>query len=222
MYSLPYAFTEIYWKENHNTMILKLYAENPNERHVLQVVKCLEEGGIVALPTDSIYAFACDLKNIKAAEKMAAIKKRKLEKALFSVCCSDFSLLSECTKPIPTPLFRRIKQFLPGPYTLILQANHNVPRTYQTKKKTIGIRVVDNAITQAIIKQLGNPVMVTTVKDVSYLENYLTDPEIIQEQWGDRIDMVVDGGICSDEPTTVLDCTQGTMEVVREGKGKID
>lgn len=203
-------------------MILKLYTENPNDRHVRQVATCLEEGGIVALPTDSIYAFACDLKNIKAAERMAGLKKRKLDKALFSVCCSDFGLMSECTKPIPTPLYRQIRQFLPGPYTLILQANHNVPRYYQTKKKTIGIRVVDNSITREIIKKLGNPIMVTTVKDIETLENYLTDPEIIHEEWGERIEMVVDGGICGDKPTTVLDCTSGEIEIIRQGKGKIE
>ncbi len=203
-------------------MLLKIYPENPNPRLVHQVVECLRNGGVIIYPTDTIYGIGCDITQPKAVERVARIRGIKLQKANFSFICHDLSQLSDFTKPLPNTIFKMMKRVLPGPYTFILNANNNVPRLVQSKKKTVGIRVPDNNIIRTLVEELGNPVMSTSVHDDDEIIEYTTDPELIYEKYGDLVDMVIDGGYGDNVPSTVIDCTSDEPEIIREGKGAVD
>ena len=205
-------------------MILKIYDENPNYQDVLKVVKCLENGGIIVLPTDTLYAFACSMNYKKAVEKMALLKGTSLGKAKFSLLCNDISQLSEYTKPLDKDSYQLLRSCLPGPYTFIMDANGNIPRIYQNPNKTIGLRVPHNPIAHAILEMLGHPMLATSVRveNEDMESEYLTNPELIHELFHRRVDMVIDGGIGQDIPSTVVDCSNGNLEVIRYGKGEID
>ena len=183
-------------------MLLKIYEENPNEREIRMVCECLSDGGIIIFPTDTLYAIGCDLKKQKSAEKVARLKQTQLEKANFSIICADLSTISNYTPPIHNSIFRIMKQCLPGPYTFIMPANSNVPKIFQHKKKTIGIRVPDNRICKALVTELGNPLIVASVPEDEYVENY-TDPEIIYDIYKNDVDIVIDGGYGGIEPSTI-------------------
>ncbi len=202
-------------------MLIRIYEENPDPRRVAQVVEFLKNGGVAILPTDGVYTFTCDLANYRAFEKICQLKGIKPEKADFSVLCSGLSHLSDFCQPISTSTFKMLKRALPGPFTFILNANNNVPRLFKSKKKTIGIRVPDNAIVQSIIDQLGGPLIATSVKHDDEIIEHSTDPELISEKYSDRVDVVVDGGIGSLDATTVVDCTGDVPVIVREGIGDI-
>ena len=202
-------------------MLVKLYADNPNERQLRQVVDCLKNGGVIISPTDTVYGISCDIYNIKAFEKLCYLTKKVKEKSNFSFICSDLSNLSEFTKPINNTIFKLMKQLLPGPYTFVLEANSNVPKSIQ-KKKTIGIRVPDNNIPREIVRLLGNPIMNASLKVDDDILEYITDPELIYEQYADKVDMVIDGGTGDYIPSTVLNCVGGTVELIRQGKGVVD
>ena len=201
---------------------LKIYEENPNERHIMQVVSCLQDGGLVIIPTDTVYAIACDIFNAKAFDRLCSLTSRKKEKSNFSFLCYDLSNLSEYTRPLNNTTFKLMKSLLPGPYTLVLEAGNNVPKFMQ-KKKTVGIRVPDNLIARTLVDKLGNPIMSASLKsqDDDMLE-YITDPELIFEQYQDRVDMVIDGGYGDYTPSTVLNCVDDMIELVRQGKGEVD
>ena len=203
-------------------MLLKIYPENPNPRLVHQVVDCLRNGGVIIYPTDTIYGIGCDITQPKAVERVARIRGIKLQKANFSFICHDLSQLSDFTKPLPNNIFKMMKRVLPGPYTFILNANNNVPRLVQSKKKTVGIRVPDNNIIRTLVQELGNPVMSTSVHDDDEIIEYTTDPELIYEKYGDLVDIVIDGGYGDNVPSTVIDCTSDEPEIIREGKGAVD
>jgi len=203
-------------------MLLKIYPENPSQRAIDKVVACLQDGGIVVYPTDTIYGIGCDIFKPKSVEKITEILGDKKKKNAMTFICSDLSHLSDYTKPIPNNVFKTMKKVLPGPYTFILEANNNVPKIVQSNKKTVGIRVPDNPIIREIVRQLGHPILSTSVKDDDEVLEYTTDPELIYERFGDRVDIVIDGGYGDNEPSTVLDCTSGDIEVIREGKGSID
>lgn len=202
-------------------MLLRFQGRTVNERHIEQIVQTLKAGGIIIIPTDTIYALAGDIHNSKAIEKICLFKHIKPEKANFSFLCASLSNISEFTKPFNTEIFRLMKNSLPGPFTFILNANHNVPAIFKSNKKTIGIRVPDNDIAQAIIKALGNPLMVTSVRDDDQRYEYVTDPEVIDERFGSQVDIVIDGGTSTYEPSTVIDCTGNEAVLVRQGKGII-
>lgn len=205
-------------------MILKIYDENPNYQDVLKVVKCLENGGIIVLPTDTLYAFACSMNYKKTVEKMAQLKGTSLGKAKFSLLCTDISQLSDYTKPLDKDSYQLLRSCLPGPYTFIMDANGNIPRIYQNPNKTIGLRVPHNPIAHAILEMLGHPMLATSVRveNEDMESEYLTNPELIHELFHRRVDMVIDGGIGQDIPSTVVDCSNGNLEVIRYGKGEID
>ncbi|MFC2106884.1 L-threonylcarbamoyladenylate synthase [Bacteroidota bacterium] len=202
-------------------MLLKIHPENPSERQILKVVECLEDGGVIICPTDTIYGLCCDINKSKAVDRIARIKGIKKEKANFSFLCHDLSHLSDFTKPIDNNIFKLMKSYLPGPYTFILNANSNVPRLFQSKKKTVGIRVPDNNIPLDIVRILGNPIMSTSVRDEDEVLEYTTDPELIYEKYSHLVDIVIDGGFGGNIPSTIIDCTFGIPEVIREGKGEI-
>lgn len=205
-------------------MITKLYNDNPNPRDVRRVADLLLNGGIAVLPTDTLYAFACSMEHKRAVETIAQLKGFSLKKAKYSMLCSSLSMASEFVRPMDRDTFALLKGSLPGPYTFIMDANSSVPRNYLNPNKTIGVRVPDNEILRAIVEAVGCPLIGTSVRRIGeeVESEYLTDPELIHETYGNRVDIVVDGGIGEDEPSTVVDCAGGSLEVVRYGKGPIE
>ncbi|MGC9355421.1 MAG: L-threonylcarbamoyladenylate synthase [Mariniphaga sp.] len=203
-------------------MLIRLYNENPNPRDIRKIVDVLRDGGIIIYPTDTVYGLGCDITNPKAVEKVARFKGINIEKSNFSFICSDLSHLSDYTKPISNTVFKLMKKNLPGPFTFILDANNNVPRYFKGKKKTVGIRVPDNNIIREIVYELGNPILSTSIRDEDEIVEYTTDPELIYEKYQDFADIVIDGGYGELVPSTVIDCTGDTLEILREGKGKLE
>ena len=203
-------------------MLLRIYEENPNEKYIQQVVDVLKKGGIIIYPTDTIYGMGCDITNQKAIERIAQLKGIKTDKANFSFICHDLSHISNYVKPIDTSTFRLLKKALPGPFTFILEANSNVPKLLASKKKTVGIRVPDNDIAREIVKVLGNPILSTSIRDEDEVIEYSTDPELIHEKYKDLVDIVVDGGYGNNIASTVVDCSNGDFEIVRQGLGDLD
>lgn len=200
-------------------MLVHIHPDNPQERNIKTVVECLRKGGVIVYPTDTVYGLGCDIYNTEAIERICAIKKIDPQKAQFSFVCADLSQLSTFTKSIDTPIFRILKRALPGPYTFILEASRSVPKLLKTKKDTVGIRVPDHAITQALIKELGHPIMsVSLPTDVDIA--YYTDPEMIQEYYTKKVDLVIDSGIGNVAVSTVIDCTSGQPELIRAGAGE--
>ncbi|MEJ2901430.1 L-threonylcarbamoyladenylate synthase [Pedobacter panaciterrae] len=203
-------------------MLIKIYPENPNPKAIEQVVEVLKKGGIIIYPTDTVYGMGCDITNHKAIEKICRLRGIKPEKANFSFICSDLRHISDYIKPIDTTTFRLLKKALPGPFTFILNANGNVPKLLSSNKKTVGIRVPDNDIAREIVLQLGNPILSTSIYDDDEVIEYSTDPELIHEKYEDTIDIVIDGGYGDNEPSTVVDCTSGDFEIIRQGKGNLE
>jgi tRNA threonylcarbamoyl adenosine modification protein (Sua5/YciO/YrdC/YwlC family) len=202
-------------------MLLPIHPDNPNERNIKTVVECLRRGGVIIYPTDSIYGIGCDIYNPEAIARVAAIKGVDVKKAQFSFICSDLSHLSDFAKGVDTPMFRLLKAALPGPYTFILQASKQVPKMLKTKKDTVGIRVPDNKTCQALLRELGHPIMSTSLPMKVDVE-YYTDPEVMQEIFGKVVDIVIDGGIGNTVFSTIIDYTSGAPVVVREGAGSLD
>jgi len=198
-------------------MLISIHPTNPQPRQLAIIKDCLESGGIIAYPTDTIYGLGCDIFHPEAVEKICAIKKVSPEKAQLSFICSDLSHLSNYAKSINNSLFRILKSTLPGPFTFVLPASKEVPKILQNKKKTIGLRIPDNKIALAIIETLGHPILSASFPGEN-IEDY-TDPEIIQEHWGKQIDIVIDGGIGGIIPSTVVDCTTDEYIILRQGLG---
>src|SRR5690554_2549763 len=201
--------------------LLKIYNENPNEKHIQEVVQVLRNGGLIIYPTDTVYGLGCDITNTRALEKIAQIRGVKLEKANFSFVCDSISDISNYVRQIDTPTFKMLKRALPGPYTFIFEGNNNLPSVFK-KKKTVGIRVPDNEIARAIVARLGNPIVSTSIYDEDEVIEYTTDLELIFEKWENLVDIVIDGGYGDNVASTVIDLTQGEAVVLREGKGKLD
>ncbi|MFY0253024.1 L-threonylcarbamoyladenylate synthase [Chitinophaga sp. 30R24] len=202
-------------------MLLNVHPENPTPRHIKTIIECLKNGGIIIYPTDTVYGLGCDITQHKAIERIARIKQVDPKKAHFSFICYDLSHLSDYAKSVDTPIFRMLKKALPGPYTFILPASRLVPKLLKTKKDTVGIRVPDNNICRTIVKELGNPIMSTTLPIDPYVEEY-TDPEIIYEKFGNQVDIVVDGGPGGIDFSTVIDCTGVEPLLIREGIGSFE
>jgi len=201
--------------------LIRIYEENPNPKDIKRVVDVLKKGGLVIYPTDTVYGLGCDITNTKALEKLARIKGVKLEKANWSFICHDLSNLSDYTKQIESTTFKILKKALPGPYTFILSGSKSLPNVFK-KKKTVGIRVPDNNIILDLVRALGNPIVSTSIKDDDTILEYTTDPELIYEKWNKLVDIVIDGGYGDNEASTILDFTNGEVEVIREGKGSLD
>nr|WP_294898887.1 L-threonylcarbamoyladenylate synthase [uncultured Pedobacter sp.] len=203
-------------------MLIRLYEENPNEKVLEQIVTVLKKGGIIIYPTDTVYGLGCDITNHKAIERIAQLRGIKPEKANFSFICYDLSHISDFIKPIDNTVFRVLKKALPGPFTFIFNANSQVPKLLSSKKKTVGIRVPDNNIARQIVKMLGNPILSTSIRDEDEILEYTTDPELIYEKYEDKVDLVIDGGYGDNQASTVVDCTNGDFEIIREGKGILE
>lgn len=200
---------------------IKIYNENPNPKQIKRVVDVLRKGGLIIYPTDTVYGLGCDITNTKALEKIARIKGVKLEKANWSFICADLSNLSDYVRQIDTSTFKILKRGLPGPYTFILPGNNRLPKAFK-KKKTVGIRVPDNAISKALVEELGNPIISTSIRDEDEVIEYTTDPELIFEKWKNLVDVVVDAGYGGNLASTVIDLSDLEPAVLREGKGSLD
>lgn len=200
---------------------IKIYEENPNPRAIKRVVEVLKDGGVIIFPSDTVYALGCDITNNRAMERVAQLRGVKLEKANFSFICESLSNLSDYVRQIDSSTFKILKRNLPGPYTFILPGNNNLPTVFK-KKKEVGIRVPDNAIAQAIVRELGNPIISTSIKDDDEVIEYTTDPELILEKWDNLVDLVIDGGYGGNVASTVIDLTGSEPLVIREGKGSLE
>ncbi|MES1160132.1 MAG: L-threonylcarbamoyladenylate synthase [Bacteroidota bacterium] len=199
-------------------MLLHLHPDNPQPRNIRTIIECLQDGGVVIYPTDTIYGLGCDIFQHKAIERISRIKQVDPAKAQLSFICYDLSDLSTYTKSISTPLYRLLKTYLPGPYTFILPASKEVPRILKSKKDTIGLRVPDNNIARSLIKELGHPILSASLPG-DMVEEY-TDPERIYDNFKNRVDIVIDGGIGGIVPSTVVDCTGEEPVVLRKGLGE--
>lgn len=202
-------------------MLLKLYPDNPDPRRIHGVVESLKNGAVIICPTDSVYALGCDIYQMKALERIARIKKMDLSKANFSFVCHDLSHLSDFVKPINKQIYKLLKRNLPGPFTFILEANNEVPKHFRKNKKTVGLRVPDNNIVSEIVRQLGHPIFSTSLITQDDILEYYTDPELIHEKYVKLVDIVIDGGIGGIEPSTVVNCVNDDIDIIRQGLGKL-
>ena len=201
-------------------MLLKLYDSNPNPAQVRQIADCLRNGGIIIFPTDTVYAFGCNIFNADGIEFITRIKNHDLRKSNLSFICSDISQISEYAK-MEDVAFRIIKRNLPGPFTFILQGNSKLPKLFKNKK-TVGIRMPDNSIAMEIVRELGNPILTSSIFTDEDTTEYITDPELIHEKYGSQVDMVIDGGPGGLIHSTIIDCTGPEPIIVREGAGELD
>jgi len=200
-------------------MLIKIYADSPNIRVIQKIANALREGGLIIYPTDTVYAIGCDIFHARAVEKICKLKKEDPRKANLSFICPDLSQVSEYAK-VDTPTFKLLKRNLPGPFTFILNGSNKLPKLFK-QKNTVGIRVPDNDIVNAIVRELGNPLMSMTLHDTDDQIEYTTDPELIDERYGSSVDLVIDGGIGGIVQSTVVDCTDGDFHIIRQGKGTL-
>jgi tRNA threonylcarbamoyl adenosine modification protein (Sua5/YciO/YrdC/YwlC family) len=198
---------------------VEIRPHNINAKTVREIVQVLRKGGLAIIPTDSIYAIVGDLYHREVMDKICKLIDQKPNKANLSILCKDLSNLSEYTSPIPNPTYKLMKRVLPGPFTFILKANNNIPKIFRQNKKTIGIRVPDNAICQAIVAELGNPLVSSSIHSEDEIQEYLTEPEEIFELWNGKVEYIIDGEAGSNIGTTVIDASEGELELVREGLG---
>lgn len=198
-------------------MILRIHPDNPQDRHIQAAAKILDKGGTIIYPTDTVYALGCSIHSRKALEAVCRIKGIDPEKSHFTCICDDLKWVGKYAIQVHTPTYKLMKRLTPGPYTFILNASGEIPRHFQSKRKTVGIRVCDHAIPQALVRHLGYPILSTSLKDES--GEHLVDPDEIVQLFEKRVDAVIDGGWGGYEPSTVLDCTEDEPEVIREGLG---
>ncbi len=201
-------------------MLIKIYPDNPNPRDLEQVVRVLRDGGVIIYPTDTVYGIGCDITQPKAVERVMKIKGIKPKKAQFSFICSDLSHIADFAK-VDNSTFKLLKRNLPGPFTFILPGLNKVPSYFISKRKSVGIRIPNHPIPLELVRILGNPILTTSLKDDDEVIEYTTDPELIFEKYSDDVDIVIDGGYGDNIASTVVDCTAGVAEVVREGKGEL-
>ena len=203
-------------------MLIKIIPDHISEHKIKQVVACLKDGGIIIYPTDTVYAIGCDLLHHKACERMIELKNARKKGLNFSLICPDLSSLSDYTSQISTPVYKLMKQLLPGPYTFILPSSSKIPSIFKAKKKTVGIRVPNNPIALRIAEQLGNPILTTSLLNDDHILEYETDASVIEEKFRKRVDMVIDGGPGGIQPSTVLEINHTSITMIREGAGPVD
>lgn len=199
--------------------LIKIHPLNPEPRKIKQVVETLKSGGIIIYPTDTIYGIGCDLMNRNAIEKLCHILHIKPQKLDLSFICHDLSHISEYVRRIDTPVFKLLKKSLPGPFTFILESSSKVPKILDVNKKTVGIRIPDHAVPRIIVEALGNPLITSSIKDDDLIKEYTTDPEEMYEDFKHVVDLVVNGGVGGNVPSTVIDCTGNRIQIIRQGLG---
>ena len=198
-------------------MFLPIHPQNPQPRNITTAVEILRKGGVIVYPTDTIYGLGCDIFEPKAIERICRIKDIHPQKAQLSFVCYDLSDMSKYIRQIPTATYRLLRYHLPGPYTFILRASKEVPKLLKNKKDTVGLRIPDNDICRAIVKELGHPILSVSLPG-EMVEEY-TDPELIHEKFQKQVDLVIDGGIGGTLPSTIIDCTGDEPVVTRQGAG---
>lgn len=205
-----------------NAIYLKIHPDNPPLNKILQVVEVLKKGGIIIYPTDTIYGMGCDLHHTRAVERLCQLKGIKPDKANLSFICSDLTHISDYARAISTSTYKVMKKALPGPFTFILEASSKVPKLAGIKKKSVGIRVPDHQVPLALVKELGHPIISTSIRDEDEVIEYSTDPELIYEKFKNQVDLVIDGGYGKNIPSTVIDCQNDAFEIIRQGAGNIE
>lgn len=200
-------------------MLLKINHDNPEGRKIKQVVESLQEGGIIIYPTDTVYGLGCDIFNPKAVEKICRLRGLKPEKAMLSFICEDISQIADYAYQIDNEVFKVLKKNLPGPFTFVLRANNTVPKLFKNRKRTIGVRIPENNIARNIVQELGRPILSISLKSDDEILEYFTDPIDIFDDFKKLVDIVIDGGIGNNNPSTVVDCTGDDLEVIRQGAG---
>ena len=200
-------------------MLIQIHPDNPDPRQIKKVVECLKDGGLIIYPTDTVYGFGCDVNNKKAMEKLCRLKGVNIKKHKLAFVCYDLSHIADFTKHLETSTYKLMKKALPGPFTFILNANSSIPKLFKNKKKEIGIRIPNNNIPREIVKELGNPIVTTSVKNDDMILEYSTDPVLIHEYFQNKVDMVISGGYGDSTPSTIVKCTEGYPEIIRKGKG---
>ncbi len=199
-------------------MLLRVHPENPQTKHIKRLAEILKDGGIIVFPTDSVYALGCDIYNSNAAERLAKLKGLKLKKAYFSYLFYDISMVSKYCKSLPNNIFKILKQNTPGPFTFILEAGSAIPQYLRKSRKTFGVRIPDNNIVQMLVQELGNPILTTSIHDDNEIVEYTSDPELIYDKYAKLVDAVIDGGAGNNVASTVVDCSAGKIDIVREGE----
>jgi tRNA threonylcarbamoyl adenosine modification protein (Sua5/YciO/YrdC/YwlC family) len=203
-------------------MLVRIYNDNPNPRHIRQIVDLLENGGVIIYPTDTVYAMGCDILATKSIERIARFKGLNPDNPDLSLIFHDMSQLSEYTIIRDNVIFKLLKRNLPGPFTFIVPANNQIPKMFKNKKKTVGIRIPDNSIVLELVRELGRPIITTSIHDQDEVIEYTTDPELIYEKYRDFADAVIDGGYGNNEASTIVDCTGEEIEIVRQGLGVLE
>lgn len=198
-------------------MLLEIHPDNPQERYIRQVADILAAGGIIVLPTDTVYGIACDSINQKAIEKISRLKRLDPSKALFTLLCQDIAQVAEYAWQLDNQIFKLIKRNTPGPFTFILKSGRALPKLLQNRRKTIGVRIPDNRIAQAIIKELGRPLISTSLISDDDIHHYPNDPIDIHDEYENKVDLVINGGLGGLDPSGVIDCTQSPYEIIRQG-----
>lgn len=202
--------------------LIRIHPINPETRKIEQAADVLRKGGIIIYPTDTVYGIGCDLLNKRAIEKLCQITGVQARKLDLSFICNDLSHISKYVKRLDTPVFKVLKKALPGPFTFIFESRSSVPKILDVNKKTVGIRIPDNNIARMIVAVLGNPLITSSIKDDDHILEYTTDPEAIYDDFKNKVDLVIDGGPGGNMPSTVIDCTNGNFDIVRQGLGQIE
>lgn len=204
-------------------MLLVINPDNPQKRYIDQVVKILEDGGVIIYPTDTVYGIGCDIYNNKAVEKICRLRGLDPVKARLSFICSDIAQISEYAQQIDNETFKLMKRNLPGPFTFVLKSNNKVPKMFKNRKRTIGVRIPDNNIVQDLVSALGRPILTASLKSDDEILEYFTDAYDIHEDLGNQVEVVIDGGAASNQPSTVVDCTESgnDPEILRQGAGEL-
>ncbi len=202
-------------------MHLRINADNIEWSKIQQIAEELDKGGIIIYPTDTVYGLGCDIKNQKAVERICKLRELNPRTVNLSFICKDIGQISTYTKPISNDLFKILKKNLPGPFTFILPANNSVPKLFKNKKKTVGVRIPDHLIPLAIVEELGRPILTTSLRSDDEILEYFTDPADIYEDYKHQVDVFVNSGFGGNLASTVVDCTNGEIEVIREGVGEL-
>ena len=202
--------------------MLRIHPDNPPLNRIQQAVEIIRKGGVIIYPTDTIYGLGCDINNARAVEKLCRIKGVHPEKANLAFICSDLSHITDYANGITTPVYKVLKKALPGPFTFIFEASAKAPRYGGVKRKTVGIRVPDNQICTMLVKELGNPIISTSIRDDDEIREYSTDPDLIFEKFRPLVDLVIDGGYGNNVASTVVDCTNEDFDIIRQGAGDIE
>ena len=197
--------------------ILEINPDNINERYINETIETLRDGGIIIYPTDTVYAIGCDALNNQAIERICAIKSMKSAKTNLTIICHDISEVTEYAK-FGNREFKAMKSNLPGPFTFIFPALSKLPKAFKGRR-TVGIRIPDNAIARLLVSELGRPILSTSVEGKN--EDYICEPGLLAESYENVVDIVVDAGRGSMHTSTIVDCTGGGFEIARQGKGEL-